>query len=304
MTHPRTPERAARIAALRFDYPAQETEPVLRCNLCGGVRWTPLTRRDRYGFPAPTTLCEGCGLAVLNPRMTAAAYARFYASVYRPLVSAYHGRRIDARTIQAEQWSYAEKMARLLEPFVSEGLHRTFLDVGGSTGVVAAHFARRFGWRGTVIDPAPDEVAEARALGIESVEGFVETWNPGGRTFDVIGLFQTIDHLLDVRATLDKIHAILAPGGWFVMDIVDFRFVAHHNRSVEAATKIDHPYAFVEETAEAYLARAGFEPVRKARSADGHLVAYVCRPVAPRPDAMTPPGFAASFRREMESLFL
>jgi SAM-dependent methyltransferase len=297
-----TSSRTERIAALAFDYPAQPKLAVGSCNLCGGGTWTVLTHRDRYGFPAQTMCCDRCGLCMLNPRMTAEAYGEFYRSVYRPLVSAYHGRRIDAHSIQAEQQQYAEEMERLLAPFVSGSGKRTFLDVGGSTGVVAAHFARRLGFLGTVIDPAPDEVAEARALGVESIEGFVETWDPGERKFDVIGLFQTIDHLLDVMATLVKIRRILSPGGLFVVDIVDFRAAYLKRGSVEEATKIDHPYSLVEETAEAYLARAGFEPLRRAYSADHHLVAWVCRACTPQPDALPPAGFAAAQRRELRAV--
>lgn len=291
--------RAARIAALGYDYAAQQKTFVERCNLCGADRWTILTHRDRYGYPAQAASCDRCGLTMLNPRMTAEAYGEFYRSVYRPLVSAYHGRLIDARTIQREQQAYAEQMERLLAPFVGGGAARTFLDVGGSTGVVAAHFTRRFGFRSTVIDPAPDEVAEARGLGIECIEGLVETFDPGGRTFDVVGLFQTVDHLLDVMATLVKIREILVADGVFILDIVDFRAACLVRGGIEGAVKIDHPYSLVEETAEAYLARAGFEPLRRAYSADHHLVAWVCRPCAPRPDALPPAGFAASWRREL-----
>ncbi len=294
--------RAERVSAVGYDYAAEDKEVIPYCNLCGGDRWTILTHRDRYGFPAQTTACDGCGLAVLNPRLTAGAYGQFYASIYRPLVSAYHGRTIDACSIQSEQQTYAEEMERFMAPFVSPDRPRTFLDVGGSTGIIAAHFARRFGFKGTLIDPAPDEVAEARALGIESVEGFVETWDPGGRTFDVIGLFQTIDHLLDVMTTLTKIRRMLTPGGLFVVDIVDFRAAYLKHGCVEEATKIDHPYSLVEETAEVYLARAGFEPLRRAYSSDHHLVAWICRPCAPQPKAMPPKGFVEAQRREIRAV--
>ena len=43
--------------------------------------------------------------------MTADAYGRFYDGIYRPLVSAFHGRLIDAATIQAEQREYAAERA-------------------------------------------------------------------------------------------------------------------------------------------------------------------------------------------------
>src|SRR5687767_14679381 len=78
-----------------------------RCNLCGASAFTVLTHRDRYGFPVTASACDRCGLVFLDPVMTAAAYSRFYAGTYRPLVSAYHGRLIDAHTIQGEQWQYA-----------------------------------------------------------------------------------------------------------------------------------------------------------------------------------------------------
>lgn len=291
--------RAERIAAVGYPYDRESKEPVKYCNLCGGQTWTILTHRDRYGFPAQTTACDTCGLAVLNPRLTADAYHRFYASVYRPLVSAYHGRIIDARSIQAEQKLYAEEMERFIAPYILPDQHQTFLDVGGSTGVIAAHFARRFGLKATVIDPAPDEVAEAKAMGIESIQGFVESWEPAGRSFDVIGLLQTIDHLMDVMATLVKIREIISPEGLFLFDIVDFRAAYLKHGSIESATKIDHPYSLVEETALAYLSRAGFEPLRRAYSADYHLVAWVCRPGVPKPDALPSTQFVELQRREI-----
>src|SRR5687767_14679380 len=100
-------ERRERIDALGFDYAAQEWMLVERCNLCGASAFTVLTHRDRYGFPVTASACDRCGLVFLDPVMTAAAYSRFYAGTYRPLVSAYHGRLIDAHTIQGEQWQYA-----------------------------------------------------------------------------------------------------------------------------------------------------------------------------------------------------
>ena len=49
-------------------------------------------------------------LAFLSPRPTAEAYAAFYRAIYRALVSAYHGRRIDADTVQDEQPEYAAEL--------------------------------------------------------------------------------------------------------------------------------------------------------------------------------------------------
>jgi SAM-dependent methyltransferase len=231
--------------------------------------------------------------------MSGPAYARFYNAVYRPLVSAYHGRTIDARTIQDEQREYATAMEPFIERYLTGRQAVTLLDVGGSTGVVAGHLAQRFSLKATVLDPAADEIAEAHLRGLETITSLVEDWDPGPRRFDLVGMFQTIDHLQDIRATLDKIRAVIDENGTFVVDIVDFRAVYLRNWSVDEAVKIDHPFSLTEETAEAFLARAGFGPVGKMYAADGYHVAYACRPCAPNPRALPSPAAVTRFLREV-----
>lgn len=291
-------DRDARIASLGYDYVAQPKEAVTRCNLCGAARFVILTHRDRYGFPAEAHACERCGLVFLNPRLTAEAYARFYQSMYRPLVSAFHGRLIDARTIQDEQRAYAAERLKFLRPFLSRSAG-TLLDIGGSTGVVAAHIAREGGLTATVIDPSPLEVAEARRLGLETITGLVEQHDFAGRTFDVVVVCQTVDHLLDVAGTLARIRALLAPQGLLFIDIVDFRASCLTEGSVEDAIKIDHPYYLTQPTMTAYLKRAGFEVLQSAYASDKLHFEFVCRPATPEAGAMPDPVSVADMLREV-----
>lgn len=218
--------------------------------------------------------------------MTADAYGRFYDGIYRPLVSAFHGRLIDARTIQAEQRDYAIERAEFIRPFITNAARRTLLDIGGSTGVVAAHFAKEFGLQGTLIDPAPLEVEEARRLGLETITGLVEQHDFGKRRFDVVIICQTVDHLLDVAGTLTRVRQLLSDNGLLFIDIVDFRAAYLRNWSVEDAVKIDHPYYLTEQTMVAYLRSSGFEVMRSDYAADHLHVSYVCRPGAANVDAM------------------
>ena len=280
MTVGASPDRRARIAALGYDYAAQPTQAVTACNLCGASEFVVLAHHDRYGYPAQAHACRGCGLVFLNPRMTAEAYGRFYNGIYRPLVSAFHGRLIDAQTIQGEQREYAAERAEFIRPFVAQPGGATMLDIGGSTGVVAHHFAREFGLRGTLIDPAPLEVEQARRLGLETITGLVEEHDFGRRRFDVVIICQTVDHLLDVAGTLARVRQLLSDDGLFFIDIVDFRAAYLRNGSVEGAVKIDHPYYLTESTMVAYLRSSGFEVLRSDYAADHLHVSYVCRPGA------------------------
>jgi len=269
------------------------------CNLCAAREFVILSHRDRYGYPVQAHACRHCGLVFLNPRMTADAYGRFYDGIYRPLVSAFHGRLIDARTIQAEQHDYAEERAEFIRPFITNSARQTMLDIGGSTGVVAAHFAKEFGLQGTLIDPAPLEVEQAQRLGLETITGLVEQHDFATRRFDVVIICQTVDHLLDVAGTMARVRQLLSDNGVLFIDIVDFRAAFLRNWSVEAAIKIDHPYYLTERTMMAYLRSSGFEVLRSDYAADHLHVSYVCRPAAADVDAMPTAASVEEMLREV-----
>ena len=295
-------ERSARVAALAYDFDGAAKERVAECNLCGSTVFTTIAHSDRYGFAATTSCCTTCGLAFLDPRLTEDAYADFYRSTYRPLVSAFHGRLIDARTVEDDQVGYADALADLLAPYLQGARGARLLDVGGSTGVVSARVGELFGLRPLVVDPAPDEVERARGRGIEGVVGTMETFRrDGGESFGVALICQTIDHLLDITASLAAVRRHLTEGGLLFVDIVDFRAAYLRGKSIEAATKVDHPYSLVEPTAEAFLARAGFRVLRKDYAADHLHVGYVCTTDAPR-DVLPDGGWVARLFEEIRAI--
>jgi SAM-dependent methyltransferase len=294
-------ERSQRIQELDFNYAAQPKEWVECCNLCGGETFVQISQRDRYGYPAGAFACGQCGLVFLNPRLTPEAYSKFYTGVYRPLVSAYHGRKIDARSIQVEQREYAMERAEFAAHYLGLGQQgRTLLDIGGSTGVVARHFVERFQYVGTVLDPAAEELVEA--AGLATMSGFIEDADFSGKKFDLVLLCQTVDHLLDIALTMDKIRECLKESGFFLVDIVDFRAGVLRNWSVSKAIKIDHPYYLTQETMEAYLLRKGFEVLRKGYAADHLHISYICKLGSPEPGTLPSPGSVDSMLREIRAI--
>jgi 2-polyprenyl-3-methyl-5-hydroxy-6-metoxy-1,4-benzoquinol methylase len=293
------PLRRERLVALGYDYVERAKDRLESCNLCGSTELTTISHSDRYGFPASTDACRRCGLAFLNPRLTVDEYGRFYDGTYRPLVSAFHGRLIDAESVEQDQVVYTEALVETLAPYLEHRRGADLLDVGGSTGVIAEALGRRFDLHGTVFDPAPAEVERARARGLDAFVGTVEEYDPGGRRFGVVIICQTIDHMLDISQALASVRALLEPGGLLFVDIVDFRAAYLRARSVETATKIDHAYSLTELSAETYLARAGFKPVRKDYAADHLHVGYVCEPAEPVPDALPDRAAVDAFFQEL-----
>jgi len=257
-----------------WDYGSQPRSQSITCNLCGHFeteedRRPPggWTEPDRYGYQVGVVVCAECELIYLNPRMAFEAYASFYESgAYRSLVSAYHGREINAETIQPEQERYAVEVADFLEPHVKHP--RSLLDVGGSTGVVAKYMKERFGVESSVLDPAGRETDEALRNGLPIIRGTAESFDPDGYRWGIILVCQTIDHLLDPMGVLKKLHGCLADDGLLFVDILDF----DKTREI----KIDHPYNFTEKTMALFLSKAGYREIARERAPDGVHVRFLC----------------------------
>jgi ubiquinone/menaquinone biosynthesis C-methylase UbiE len=294
--------RRARIEALGYDYASKPKTDVHQCNLCGEGCFVTVAHHDRYGFPARAQACHCCGLTFLNPVMTSDSYVTFYENIYRPLVSAYHGRLIDATTIQEEQHDYAVRLATELGPYLTRLQGGALLDIGGSTGVIAHHLKRAFGLRATVIDPAPMEVEVARRLELEAITGFIEDFEPAERNYQLVLMCQTIDHLLDVKSSLRKVRQVMADEGIFYVDIVDFRAAYRRNSSVEESIKIDHPYYLTEPLMEALLRRTGFAIQGVDYAADHLHVGFICSKSEPDLSALPRTDDVRDFFREVRAI--
>ena len=261
-------ERVERINEIKWTFPTESLEVVRACHLCAGASFVEVAQSDRYGFPQRIVVCASCGLGFLSPRLSHDEYVEFYRAVYRPLVSAYHGQTIDAESLQAEQQHYGAGLVEFLRWSIPTR-PRSILDVGGSTGIVARELVMAFGSAATILDPAPDELAVAESLGLEVMAGFIEDAELGERVFDLVLICRTIDHLLDVRASLAAVRDVLAPDGFLFVDILEFRRQVISLGSIEQVAKIDHPFYFTRASALSLFETAGFAPVAERASTTG-----------------------------------
>ena len=143
-------------------------------------------------------------------------------------------------------------------------------------------FQECFGHRPTIIEPAPDEVAKARSLGLEAILGSVESWQTDEQ-FDVILLCRTIEHLYDLKLSLRKIRALLKPGGLFFCDLAEFLEIVRREGPPEATTKVDHVFWLTQETAPPVFRMLGFEPVAMQVTLPPDQVGFLLRAADPKP---------------------
>jgi ubiquinone/menaquinone biosynthesis C-methylase UbiE len=295
--------QAERIANVGYDYGAREKEHMRACNLCGNDTFAVLSDRDRYGFDARTHLCLRCGLGFISPHLTPDEYLDFYARWYRPLCDAMTGGREASGEMDGlvnDQLSYARWLnGNLLSRFVASQ-HHTLLDVGGSTGSVASYLARQHSLAPVVLDPSGDELVKARAQGCKCIHALWEEYEPDGTQYDIVLLCRTIDHLLDIAGSLRKIRRLIAPGGLFYVDIVDFEAVAKNCNCISRATKIDHVYYLTHQPTIWHLQSAGFEPVAVDLSRS-ERIAYLCRLAEPR-EIEPDPSYALQLLDSLKSI--
>ncbi len=240
------------------------------CNLCGSSRTrlrfpSTLSRRgdraadfrctsDGYGIHPPIVQCLDCGLIYTNPRYEAAEITEAYRAVEDPLyVLEREGRVLTF-----------ERHLRPIEALAGPGQGRRLLDVGCHIGVFL-EIAGAHGWEAWGVEPSRWAVEIARAKGLRVVEGtlreaaFPDAW------FDVVTMWDVIEHLSDPMGELREVHRILKPGGWVVIHTMDIESPFARLLGARWPWLMEmHLYYFSRRTLRRMLERAGFQVVRAA----------------------------------------
>lgn len=279
-----------------FDYKSQPKEDVEACNLCGGSRFSVLSRYDRYRLPVWTLLCMGCGLGFISPRMTKQAYADFYSTgTYRKLSAQFSSSSRDPEKLRAAQRNYAAWIADFMWPHLKSSQAKAWImDVGGGEGIVSRYIMDKFGYYASkVVDPS-GESGEPVCF---------EDYEQNGKEYDLVLICQTIDHVLDLKGVLQKAHSMLSADGFMYVDIVDFPFVANLVGGMIGALKVDHPYSLSDTVMTAALTSLGFNIIQKDYSGGNHI-AYLCQksPYEKSQNTIFNPFYAARLLEDLRAI--
>lgn len=176
------------------------------CNLCGSEQRTLLWVKDGFQYHR----CQGCGLVYISPRLTEAEIASIYAVGFESKSS--------QRPPPVDYSSYrpffkaAEKYRR----------NNTLLDVGCFRGYLLLG-ARKRGWQvwGTEISRQAADSARLE-YGLDVYVGSLLDAQYPSNHFDVVSLFDVVEHLTDPLNYLREIRRILRPGGLLYLDTPNF----------------------------------------------------------------------------------
>ncbi len=237
-----------------------ETEEVV-CDLCGSAEALPLyTLRDTFHHISGEFVlrrCTNCGLMYLSPRPTPAGILTYYPegyTNYRPAVE-------DER-LGVMRWMRRRKLTkrrRLIEKHSSMTPGR-LLDVGCSTGLFL-HEMDLAGWDVVGVEPVAHAVAYARQrFGLRVFEGMFLSELPFSGRFDVITLWDVLEHTFSPLAVLQKAASILRPGGVIALSVPNWHSLIRwiFKQHWQGLDPPRHLYVFTRKTLTAMLSKAGF----------------------------------------------
>jgi 2-polyprenyl-3-methyl-5-hydroxy-6-metoxy-1,4-benzoquinol methylase len=244
---------------------------ITACPLCGADRPAPAFTEPPY----TVFRCRACGLGFVSPRLDPEGLVDIYAddTYWRsgsPKTLGYHDYRADEPLYLK---TFAKRLGYVLAQGPSSG---RALDVGCAAGFCMAALRER-GFDTYGVEVSEEIGSHARdhfGFGDAVHFGTLDTVPHADASFDLITMWDVVEHVPDPRALLVKARALLAPGGLLVLETqdIDSRFARvlgprwHHYKHAE------HIYHFTPATATELVGRAGFAVERLTHRFGGKYV--------------------------------
>lgn len=228
------------------------------CNLCGGVDLAPFCPENERGL----VQCQNCGLVFVSPRPDAHELYALYGETYF--------QNSDSGTVGYTNYIKDEpnirktfqRRLRRLEQFVTR--KGTALDVGCAAGFFLAEAQAR-GWQVEGLDVSTFAVNYTRdRFGFPAQQGSFTDLDFPHAPYDLITLWDVIEHVPDPQAYIKRAAELLGSGGVIALATPDVDSIPAHltgKRWVGYKLSEEHLYYFSRKTLSRMLNDAGFEVV-------------------------------------------
>ncbi len=267
------------------------------CPLCGSEAHTPVLQTPDWtgsvGGEFQIVRCRDCRHAYLNPAPADTSLAACYPDDYGP-----HQRIVEEASQKGSHStknapeprgepeskpSRASRQPWYLSPLVRKipgprayyrwvtetksvwippgsGEGKRALELGCSSGWFLAQLQER-GWSPVGIDLVAGPLAQARAAGFDVHEGTLDSVSFDAESFDAAFAWMVIEHVPRPRETLQGIHRVVRPGGWFALSVPnpsswEPRLFGRHWRGYDLPRHLQH---FTPRRLRSLLAEEGFE---------------------------------------------
>lgn len=246
------------------DHVAPQEFEYTQCAYCSCGETEPYALLDDWlcGSPGHFTMvkCAKCGLLRQNPRPTRHIIGRYYPEEYKPFA--------DTRIKDASFKVHIAKMGieyglrrrvQLIARHQPDGM---LLEVGCATGLFLDAAQRLGAWQVQGIEPSAQSAEYARqTYGLDVITSSYEDTHLESQRYDVVTMWDVLEHLHEPVAAVQDVARILKPGGIFVIKVPHFeslatRFFGRYWAGLDAPR---HLYVFPKSLLEGMLQQASFE---------------------------------------------
>lgn len=231
------------------------------CNLCG--RDNPkvllslpdflLNRRDKCNNIVE---CQSCGLVYQNPRPIFDEILEHYPPEYESYISS-EDRETNILFKQMIQYGLS-KRANYITKYSKQG---RLLDVGCATGVFLNGMRTRGRWDlfGVELNNTAAQVARDK-FGLNIFTGTIQQASLPSEYFDVVTLWDVLEHLYDPTEALEEVKRVLRKNGILVLRVPNgnCRDVSLFGKYWAGYDSPRHLYVFTPETIRELLKKSGF----------------------------------------------
>jgi SAM-dependent methyltransferase len=254
------------------DFVISQILEYVNCNICGGTEYHKIKDSsygsnltlsefiEFYSSSSETKLldqlvqCVSCSLIFVNPRIS----TELSFKGYQDAIDVRHHNQDLFRVSSFK--SALKKINMVVDLFSGSEGPRTFLDIGCAGGAFPKA-VKDLGFQVVGLEPSVYLSKHARKeYGLEVHAMTLEEYSRNGKLFDVVSLWDVLEHLSDPKQTLQKIHAMLPSEGLLILNlpmidtlparIMGFRWPFYLNV---------HIYYFTLKTIEALLLETGYE---------------------------------------------
>ncbi|MBI5305638.1 MAG: class I SAM-dependent methyltransferase [Chloroflexi bacterium] len=249
----------------------------IACNLCGArdaellypstlTNLTPNADDFRctsaaYGVHPPIVRCRKCNLVYANPRWESALVEESYSVVEDPMY-------VEER--EGRVLTFTRNLKPLEDLVGAIAAPRRLLDVGCHIGVMV-ELAQQRGWESWGIEPSAWASEQARQRGLRVITGTLTDGRIPENYFDVVTMWDVIEHLTDPAAELANARRVLKPGGIFAIHTIDIESLFARMMGKRWPWLMEmHLYYFSPRTLGNMLEQTGFAIIRS--SAQGRFL--------------------------------
>ncbi len=233
----------------------------ISCPLCNAHPYRPLWSRGEAQY----VRCSECTLVYENPRLTETELRDFY-SVESYFINRDGGKDTPGYQDYFQQCSpgLLQEYFSILEFHAGQQPFIRFLDIGCGPGGLVAE-AKRHGWNASGLEISRWALEKGRAEGLDIIEGTLQDARFAEAEFDMISMFDVLEHLPHPREAMSEVARVLKPKGILVIETpnVEGFFVRNlYGAASDMVKPRAHICLYSPKTARRLLNEAGLAEVR------------------------------------------